>query len=370
MKPHILVFSVDYFPYIGGAEVAVREICRHLPDYRFTLITCRNSRFLSCGERYLGVDIVRVGLGLRRIDKYLFPLLAFFRACRLHSASPVSGVWGIMANPAGLAAMIFKVSHPRLFYALSVQEGESDEEFRSRTWFWLPVFRRVHTCADIVLCASRFLKRRVERIGYAGRSVVIPNGVDLSVFHPIFPRPSRPFRSIVTVSRLVPKNGIADLLRAFSLVVLSHPDAFLTIVGGGACEGSLRALCEDLSLQDHVSFLGGVPYAAVPNILRAADLFVRPSVAEGFGNAFLEAMACGIPVIGADAGAVSELIRDGENGLLCTPHDPASLARAIDRFFSDSELRAACAASGLRIASSHSWDRIAGEVGACFTSLI
>lgn len=370
MKRRIAVFSVDYFPYVGGAEVAVRETCRRLPRYAFTVITCRNDRSLPRVEHDGAATIIRVGFGIRRIDKYLFPALAPFVAFRIHAREPFSGIWGIMANTAGLAALLFHIAYPRPFYALSVQEGDSDAEYRARTWFWFPLFRAVHSRADIVMPISDFLERRVRESGYSGEIAVIPNGVDLALFRPVPGAPRPPHHAIVSVSRLVSKNGLPDLVRAFALVRAEYPDATLSLVGDGEDRGPLSALAREEGVERHVIFAGGVPHAAIPDFLRSSDLFVRPSLSEGFGNAFVEAMACGVPVIGTSVGAIPELIDHGKSGLLSPPGDPASLARAIIRIFSDLPLREMCVAGGLQTASRHSWDAIAERIGICFDSLV
>lgn len=370
MRPRIAVFSVDYFPYIGGAEVAVREICRRLPGYDFIIITCRNTWSLPCSDHDGTAAIVRVGFGIRRLDKYMFPLLAPLAAFRIHARTPFSGVWGIMANAAGLAAMVFHIACPRSFYALSIQEGDSDAEYRARTWFWFPLFRAVHLRADLVVPISNFLKKRVERIGYIGAVAVIPNGVDLSLFRPDPSGARLSGYAITSVSRLVSKNGLPDLIRAFSIVLRHYPDATLSIAGDGEDRESLVAFARSEGVGGRVTFLGDMPHAMIPQHLRASDLFVRPSLSEGFGNSFVEAMACGIPVIGTTAGAIPELIFHERNGLLAPPHDPLSLARLIMRFFSDAPLRNTCVENGLRTASGHSWDAIAERIGDRFDSLI
>ncbi len=364
------VFSVDYFPYVGGAEVAVREICRRLPAYDFTVITCRNDRSLPRSSHDGTATVVRVGFGIRRIDKWIFPVSAFFAARRMHAEDPFCGVWAMMANAAGIAAAFFKIFHTGVFYVLSVQEGDSDAEYRARTRFWMPLYRLVHAKADAVVAASGFLKRRTRALGYAGTVPVVPNGVDSALFRPATSPPGLFRPSVVTVSRLAGKNGLRDLLAAFALLPVSAHGPVLCVVGGGAEESALRTLARRLGIDGRVTFAGAVPHARVPGYLRAADVFVRPSLSEGFGNVFLEAMACGIPVIGTRAGAIPEIVEHGKDGLLCEAGDPRSLADAILTMFSDTALRKRCADAGMLKAMAYSWDAAAGRYGAIFGSFI
>jgi len=102
------------------------------------------------------------------------------------------------------------------------------------------------------------------------------------------------------------------------------------VAGVGEDQGRLEALALSLGIPDHVRFLGKVPHADLPDLYRAADLFALPSTGEGFGIAFLEAMACGTPAIGLAVGGAPDALGDGELGL-CVPEDefPAALARAL-----------------------------------------
>ncbi len=369
MKKRLLVFSVDYFPYVGGAEVMVREIVRRLPDYDCVLVTCRNDRGLPARE-HGSLEIVRVGWGWRAFDKYVFPLTAFRAARRLHAENPFDGIWGIMANAAGIASLFFKIAHPDVFYVLSAQEGDSDAEYRSRTWFWKPLYRLVHAKADMVLAVSAFLEERTRRLGYAGKIRVLHNGVDGASFRPaegtvpIFPH------SVVTVSRLVAKNGVSDLMAAVSMLPAPYADTVLTVVGDGPLRSALKAEAAALGIAHRVVFAGAVPHAEVPRYLRSSAVFARPSLSEGFGNVFLEAMACGIPVIGTRTGGIPETVIHGRNGLLCEPGDKAGICGALGRMLGDPALRGACARAGLETAAAHSWDGIAREAAACFDSLV
>lgn len=369
-KKRLLVFSVDYFPYVGGAEVAVRELSRRMPAYECILITCRNSRALPVMEYDGAVRIIRVGWGIRRIDKYIFPIPAFFAARRLHAERPFCGIWGVMANTAGIVATVFKVTHPHLFYILSAQEGDSDVEYRRRIRFWRPLYRLVHTKADAVVAISEFLKKRTESLGYRGPVAVIPNGVDLSLFYPARSQSVFAAHAIITVSRLAAKNGIDDLIRAFALTRLRYDDATLVIVGDGAEKKRYMALAHSLGVDAFVSFVGAIAHDGIPHYLRNAGVFVRPSLSEGFGNAFIEAMACGIPVVGTCVGAIPEIVVHGKNGLVCEPHNPSSCSDAICTLFADEALRSVFVYEGARTAARYSWDVVAPAFAARLDSFI
>ncbi|NQE45990.1 Trehalose synthase [ANME-1 cluster archaeon GoMg2] len=134
---------------------------------------------------------------------------------------------------------------------------------------------------------------------------------------------------ILYLGRLHPKKCPDDLVRAFPKVVKKVPNAKLIFAGEGEEETKLKGLASDLNLEDKVIFTGFVSEDEKWNVLRNCDVFVLPSVVEAFGITVIEAMACGKPVIATNVGPFSEIIRDGETGLLLPLHAPDELADAI-----------------------------------------
>jgi sugar transferase (PEP-CTERM/EpsH1 system associated) len=183
----------------------------------------------------------------------------------------------------------------------------------------------------------------VEQVGVpAGKVVHICNGVDTTRFSP----GDRAIRAglglgaesvlIGTVARLDPVKDQAGLLEAFALVARQRPEAILMIAGDGPCRGALHQRADSLGLTPRVRFLG--ERSDVPDLLRAMDVFVLPSIAEGISNTVLEAMATGLPIVATRVGGNPELVEDGVNGLLVPRSDVPALARALDRYLDDPAL--------------------------------
>jgi glycosyltransferase involved in cell wall biosynthesis len=171
------------------------------------------------------------------------------------------------------------------------------------------------------------------------RTVVIPNPVVHAAGAGV--RSDTPAR-LVAMGRLDRQKGFDVLIRAFAAIAARHPRLRLVIFGEGPARADLQKQIDDLGLADRVELPGVVPGPAAA--LRDADIFVLPSRYEGFPNALCEAMACGIPVVASDTGAVSEIVRDGENGLVVPTEDSAAVAAALERLVSDKALRARLAA--------------------------
>ncbi len=369
----VLVFSLAYFPFIGGAEVALREITQRLPDIQFDLITARFDRQLSSQERVDNVTVYRLGSG-NKFDKYLYPFRAFLFACQLHQKNNYYLIWAMLATWAGLPALWFKLKFPQVKYLLTLQSGDSDLFIWLRTWFWYPVYRMIYRRADHIQVISRWLAERAKKYGYRGQISLIPNGVDLTKFKPIIELAQKkalrqklnlPIKDkiVFTSSRLVKKNNLTALIRAIHLLIQQHFPVKLVIAGSGPLEQQLKNLVSQLNLNQPVIFLGQVPHNKLAAYYQAADIFVRPSLSEGQGISFLEAMACGLPIIASPVGGIVDFLTDKQTGLFCQPHDPRDVADKINLLLTDRVLYQHIQKKALELVTTrYSWDFIAEQM--------
>ena len=175
---------------------------------------------------------------------------------------------------------------------------------------------------------------------------------------------------VLTAARLMERKGVDTVIRALPEVLRASPTAVYLVAGTGADEARLRRLTEELGLKSRVRFLGDASHEALVNYYHACDVFVMPNrgveetgETETFGVVFLEANACGKPVIGGRVGGVLDAIEDGESGLLVDPTDVQAVATAIVRFLNDPEYARQVGERGRRRARERfSWDRNAAEV--------
>lgn len=174
---------------------------------------------------------------------------------------------------------------------------------------------------------------------------------------------------VVACGRLTPQKGFEHLLRAFARVRRSSPNARLWLVGEGELQMSLQALAHDLGITEAVWFAGfrDNPFA----FMRAGDVFALSSVFEGFGNVIVEAMAAGTAVVATDCPyGPSEIIRDGESGLLVPPADEEALAAAILQVLRDPDLRRSLGRGGLSRARDFTASAAADAYGRTFASVL
>jgi len=201
------------------------------------------------------------------------------------------------------------------------------------------VIRKVLTRADHVTATSNELKRVATALcpRAADKISVVPFGVTLPP-ETSAPPPTPPLRLIYAKIHHH-RYGPDILIRALSQVVKVIPDVRLTLAGDGEMTDSLRELITDLGLSDMVSLPGFVPPDQIYGLLREHHIMVMPSRHEAFGVVALEAGACSRPVIAADVGGVSEVVRDGVTGVLVPPDDPEALSDAIIRLGRDEKMR-------------------------------
>jgi len=217
--------------------------------------------------------------------------------------------------------------------------------------------------SDIVLTVSSFTRDRlVADFGvHPERIRLVRPGVDLERFTP--GTTAEPF--ILGVGRLIERKGFDRLIDAFAAIAADFPEYTLKIAGSGSDEAALKARAIDRGMDDRIEFLGGVDDARLTALYRSCTLFAMPNRTladgdtEGFGLIFLEANACGKPVIGGRAGGATDAIIDGETGLLVDGVNVDAIAAALRRLLGDRGLRDRLAAGGLAHARHHGWARSA-----------
>ena len=203
--------------------------------------------------------------------------------------------------------------------------------------------RRNAQRADLVLVTSRYSAEVAQReYGVPPeRLAVVPEPVDLEVWDDQFwraPRRPRGGPVVLCVARMYPRKRLGDLLRAATILRARLPDVRVRIVGRGPEWEAVSRLHVELGLDDGVALLGDLSRERLAEEYVNASVFCLPSVQEGFGIAFLEAMAAELPVVACRIAAVPEVVLDGTTGLLVEPRAPAALAEAIERLVRGPEL--------------------------------
>jgi glycosyltransferase involved in cell wall biosynthesis len=191
--------------------------------------------------------------------------------------------------------------------------------------------------ADQIITVSRFNADKLLSLGVPSNKLhVIPNGCDKKLFKPIHMYTVRrelglPLNKkiLLSVGNLLDIKGHMYLIHAMQFVLKKRKDVILVIVGSGVLRENLERKARGIGLNDKIMFVGGKEHSEIPAWMNACDLFVLPSLREGFPTVIPEAMACGKPVIASNVGGIPEAISSDELGILVPPKDPESLSWAI-----------------------------------------
>ena len=356
----ILILNYEYPPLGGGAGVATAALAHDLADRGVAVdvvtasandraerrSTSRDPHLQELGGlRLFRVRSSRIGVhqaGMLGAASYLVNALPVVR--RLLRTHRYDAVHVFFSLPTGALLPFAGIGDVPVIVSLRGSDVPGYDPYHARVqrmhqllapltrWIWRRASRVVAVCDSL----GQLTQRTLPGLGYT----VIPNGVDLELFHPAAgagrARGNGPIRCLA-VARLVERKGLGDLIRAFALLPRGH--FALEVVGDGPDRERLGHLAASLGIASEIRFTGSLDRDAVAERYRAADLFTLPSSAEAFGNVFAEALASGLPVVGSTVGGIPELVEHGVNGLLVDPGQPLALAQAIQYLAHDPELR-------------------------------
>ncbi|WP_083291107.1 glycosyltransferase family 4 protein [Corynebacterium sp. HMSC11E11] len=335
----VLLITNDFPPRQGGIESYLRDFCGTLDPESLTVLA--STRIPGSETRDHDAALPYRVHRLR--DRVLLPLPHVARAAaRIIAEEDIDVVWFGAAAPMGLLARACRRAGARRI--ISTTHGHEVG------WSMLPVSRRalriIGDGSDVVTYISGYTRNRFAA-AFGPRTAFerLPSGVDVERFRPD-PDAGARIRArhgiaadqplIVCISRLVARKGQDSLIAAMPAVVRALPDARLVIVGAGPYEATLRSRAAASGVADHIIFTGSVPFDELPDHYNAATVFAMPARTrgggldvEGLGIVYLEAQACGVPVIAGESGGAPETVVDGVTGVVVDGRDIAALARAI-----------------------------------------
>lgn len=361
----ILFLTESYWPVLGGGETHIRGLGSSLAKrgHKISVITRRTQPAWPEREQESGIDVRRVGPhGISRTKKFTF-IPAIWSAAREAVADcDIVVVRGtrVLALPGLQVARASRkpcVLQPELNGELDGSLafwGRKAGRLALGTAFTAARARNALLRSAVVVAMSRAICDEAKRGGFSpARIVRIPHGVDPVRFSPATPdvraqlrgalMPGIPADAIVAIytGRLLRGKGLEVALDAVETLRVANVHFVLVGAGDGqtlSIEGALRArVAASETLRTRVTFFGRTDDVA--SCLRAADLFVFPTLDESFGISLLEAQACGLPAIASRTGGVPDILQDGETGMLVPVGDVASLKAAIERLAGDQKTR-------------------------------
>lgn len=280
---------------------------------------------------------------------------------RLHAAQPIDLLDAHYVYPDGYAAALLSA---RLRLPVVITARGSDINQFAQLPLIRPLLRQALQQAAGIIAVSESLRQGMIELGIAAEKiVVIRNGIDRVVFHPRDRRAARRRLNldahapiIVSVGALVPNKGMDCLIDA--LAGVADANAQLYVIGEGGERTALEARIAARGLQGRATLVGARPQAELTDWYAAADLFCLASVREGCPNVVIEAMACGLPVVAADVGGISELVVGPDYGRVLPAPTAEKFAGAINAALATDWDREKIAAHG----GARAWADVAEEL--------
>jgi len=394
-KKKVLIFSMSYYPkFVGGAEVAIKEITDRVEDVEFHMVTLRFDSNLPKEEKIGNVIVHRIGFtknnpspdDLKKFplhfNKHLYQVAAYAEAKKFHKKYKFDATWAMMAHSTGIPAGMFKRQNTKVPYILTLQEGDPTEHIEGLMKKVWGLFVQGFTSADYLQAISTFLMKWGKKMGFAGEAVLIPNAVNIKHFtqsiseddiknvqNKIGKKDGETW--LITTSRLVHKNAVDDVIK--SLEFLPENVHFL-VLGTGPDKEMLEELAQKKGVSGRVHFYGFVDHGEIPTFYKACDIFIRPSRSEGMGNSFIEAMAADLPVIATQEGGIADFLFDKKRnpdkestGWAVDSDSPKQISLAVEDILKDeAETKVIVETAKAMVVQKYDWEIIAKDMKSLF----
>ena len=357
----ILITSDDYYPQVGGISRLLHSIAVEMQEqhHDIMVISCKQSEDIIFDSNQ--------PIKIKRLPAWLFstPLWTFFLCWQIYCFKPqviINGNWKSAIHIWLVSFFIKKIPYYIFAYGAELIEGDYTLRRIVRRKFDFikkSVFKRSeltfviseHTMNILIQQNIPKVKLRMVHPGVdvrkfypTNRSIKLANNLGL-----------KQEKIILSVSRIVPHKGHDIVIRALPEVIAKIKNVKYLIVGEGPYQQYLQQLAVNLGVSDYILFIGRVSDENLQSYYNLASIFVQisrevevPISLEGFGITFLEASACGIPVLGGNSGGVSDAVLQGKTGFLVNPTSPKECAKFLVLLLSDNQLSKRMGTYGLQ----------------------
>jgi glycosyltransferase involved in cell wall biosynthesis len=374
---NILVVNYEYPPIGGGGGSCCKDIAERLSEmgHNVDVFTAGYKEFKKFEQVKDRLRIFKIKSNRKSEHEVgFFGLVSFvlrgmFKIGRFIKKGNYDVIHYHFSVPTGLLTFFHTKKIPYIITLHGIDvPGFHEDEFPLFQKLTKPFNKTIIKRASKVVAVSKNLRDKALK-SFPGKEVeVIYHGVDKSRFKNEYPRNKNGKVRFICVSRLVSFKRIELLIKSFAILKEREAlDCELTIVGTGYLSEELKALALKLGVDKDVTFTGFIDNTKLPPLLSLHDIFVMPSVHDSFGIVFIEAMACGLACIGANAAGVPEVISHGKNGFLAKPNDEESLFECMSKLAKDKELVKEMAQEGMRLVrEKYTWDIIVEQYESLF----
>jgi phosphatidylinositol alpha-1,6-mannosyltransferase len=352
-----LCITNDFGPRAGGIETFVVGLIQRMPKNSVIVHTASQAgaaAFDEMWQRDYGVEVIRDS------SKVLLPSFRVGRNVRkLVRDRNIKSVFFGAAAPLALLAPGLRATGVTRIVALT----HGHEVWWSRLWPFSAAIARIGRAVDALTYLGEFTRGEISKAldsDSAAKLVRIAPGIDTEHFTPR--SDAKDLREslglgnkkvIVSVGRLVHRKGQDILIESMPEIIKTIDDVHLLLIGEGPYKKELEKRIKNLGLANRVTFVGRVQYADLPRYICVGDVFAMPSRSrlaglevEGLGIVYLEASACGLPVIGGVSGGAPDAVLQGETGFSVDGRSAHEVAEALVRVLADKELAQRLGARG------------------------
>ena len=335
----ILCITNDFGPRAGGIETFVIGLIERLPHGTVIVYTSAQENSAPYDLKWLqnfGVEVVRDK------SKILLPTPGVaYCVNALVRERKITTVFFGAAAPLGLLSKGLRRAGVKEIVALT----HGHEVWWSKVWPFTMAMKSISRHVNHLTYLGEFTRNAISKsvTKVAAQSMVkIAPGIDTDHFSPQDARELRnelgltEKKVIVSVGRLVHRKGQDVLIEAMPAIIKDVPEAHILMIGEGPYRSYLENRVKALGIQERVTFIGRIQYADLPRYICVGDLFVMPSRSrlaglevEGLGIVYLEASACGLPVIAGDSGGAPDAVIEGETGLVVDGTSKSDVAAAV-----------------------------------------
>jgi glycosyltransferase involved in cell wall biosynthesis len=365
----IVILIYDFPPQVlGGTEIATYSIAKHLVQRGHEV------HVVTTWGKGLPRERIEDGFTVHRSRVIVKPVLgstSYF----IHAYSAVKKINPDLIHAQNISLALYALLIKKTLKKPYVTWAQgSDIYLPSRFFRWFYKFNLKN--AGAVIAQTSDEKGIMQKI--CDRDIMIlPSGIDLGRFSNLSRESSRSGlqikkgeKVILFVGKLHAVKGVNYLIQAMNVIRQKEPKTRLILVGDGEERRDLEKLTSSLNLADSVTFVGKVPNEKVPQYMAAADIFVLPSLSEGFPMVIVEAMASGLPIVTTNVTGLPEIVHNGENGLLVEPKNSVELAEKILLLLQDDELRGDIAQNNRQRAKDYTWEKVVDNLEEVYQKVV
>jgi len=372
----LLMVTQDFLPNTGGIETYCFELAARFSkktDY-FSVLAPSHADAETFDEK-LSYPVLRIPAKSTHLP-FMALLPHMFLVYRKKIDTVLHAQWQTVT-----ASILSKkvTGYPRRIFVAAHARELLISPFTGKEGWWSEILyrgrKRIFSHVDGFFPVSRYTASLLKKDGVSSEKInVIGNGTDPKRFKPIISAALEEDmklndrKVLLTICRLVPRKGIGLVLSSLREIIKERDDIIYLIGGTGPDEPRLRSLVSDWKLEPYVKFLGRVPDKKMPEYYSLSDVFVMPAKnkppdVEGYGIVFLEANACGVPVIGSKTGGIPDAVIEGETGYLIEEGDVSQLTVYLKRLIENEKLARKMGQKGRRrVLNEANWECVSDAI--------